>query len=58
MKSTFVFGAVTSLQLMDKDRVILAGTAHSEIYFIDMKTFDTELLVTCHTSTIYDIAFP
>ncbi|XP_044270982.1 cilia- and flagella-associated protein 52 [Tribolium madens] len=58
LKSTNVFSAVTSLQLLKNDTVILAGTINCEIYQIDMATFNTELLVTCHTSTIYDIAFP
>ncbi|KAJ3635496.1 hypothetical protein MTP99_008401 [Tenebrio molitor] len=58
LKSTNVFGSVTSLQLMKNDTVFLAATTNSEIFSVNMDTFETELLVTCHISTIYDIAFP
>ncbi|KAJ8985900.1 hypothetical protein NQ317_010657 [Molorchus minor] len=57
LKSTHVNGSVTSIQLMDED-TILAATVNAEIYRIRMSHFVAELVVTCHTSTIYDIAFP
>jgi hypothetical protein len=42
---------------MVKDK-ILVGTIRCEMFFIDFKTFDVELITTCHTSTIYALAFP
>ncbi|KAJ8945339.1 hypothetical protein NQ318_009734 [Aromia moschata] len=56
-KSTNVNTTVTSIQLMGED-IILVATISSEIYSIRMDNFVAELIVTCHTSTIYDIAFP
>ncbi|CAG9771369.1 unnamed protein product [Ceutorhynchus assimilis] len=56
LKSTYVNTAITSLQLT-KD-YILAGTMANEIYQINMNNFNAALIVSCHTSTIYDIAFP
>ncbi|CAH1119873.1 unnamed protein product [Phaedon cochleariae] len=56
-KTTNVNGAVTSLQMIDDDTV-LAATVNAEIYAIRLDDFNAELIVTCHTSSIYDIAFP
>ncbi|GLV43741.1 uncharacterized protein CBL_06935 [Carabus blaptoides fortunei] len=57
LKSTNVRTMVTSLSRMNK-LTVLAGTVASEIFSIDVKTFEKKLLLTCHTSTIYDLAFP
>ncbi|KAF7267221.1 hypothetical protein GWI33_019550 [Rhynchophorus ferrugineus] len=57
LKSTNVNSAVTSIQVIDEDSV-LVGTAASEIYQVNLVNFNAELIVTCHTSAIYDIAFP
>ncbi|XP_012271661.1 cilia- and flagella-associated protein 52 [Orussus abietinus] len=48
---------VTSMAL-HKGEFILIGTVFCEIYQIRLSDFDMRLLVTCHTNTIYDIAFP
>ncbi|KAG8223307.1 hypothetical protein J437_LFUL001181 [Ladona fulva] len=47
---------VTSLLIMENQ--IIVGTSASEIYSIDANSFQTSLLITCHTSRIYGIAFP
>ncbi|XP_011496716.1 PREDICTED: cilia- and flagella-associated protein 52 [Ceratosolen solmsi marchali] len=52
-----VRSGVSSLVLW-KDEYIIVGTIFSEIYQIKLSNFDMRLLVTCHTATIYDIAFP
>ncbi|XP_017884404.1 cilia- and flagella-associated protein 52 [Ceratina calcarata] len=41
-----------------KNDFILVGTTLSEIYEIHLATFRLRLIITCHTSTIYDLAFP
>ncbi|XP_018331120.1 cilia- and flagella-associated protein 52 [Agrilus planipennis] len=56
LKSTNVNGTVTSLNF--SRGMLLAGTAKSEIYIINMDSFEAELIFTCHTSVIYDICFP
>ncbi|XP_017778484.1 PREDICTED: cilia- and flagella-associated protein 52 [Nicrophorus vespilloides] len=58
IKTTNVKHAVTTLVLKDKGTCILAGTLNCEVFSIDMKTFETKLIITCHTSTIFDTAFP
>uniref|UniRef100_A0AAR5QBT5 Cilia- and flagella-associated protein 52 n=2 Tax=Dendroctonus ponderosae TaxID=77166 RepID=A0AAR5QBT5_DENPD len=58
LKSTNVNSAVTSIQLMKNDAIILVGTAASEIYEVNLTDFHAKLILTCHTSAIYDIAFP
>ncbi|XP_060519945.1 cilia- and flagella-associated protein 52 [Cylas formicarius] len=57
LKSAHVNNAVTSIQLRGEDH-ILVGTAVSEIYSVDLNTFSAELIVTCHTSAIFDVTFP
>ncbi|XP_001607842.2 cilia- and flagella-associated protein 52 [Nasonia vitripennis] len=52
-----VRSAVTSMILW-KNEFVIVGTALSEIYQVKLSDFDMRLLVTCHTSTIYDVAFP
>ncbi|XP_018568693.1 cilia- and flagella-associated protein 52 [Anoplophora glabripennis] len=58
LKSTNVNSSITSIQLMEQETKILAATTNSEIYVIRMDDFRGELVVTCHTSAIYDVAFP
>ncbi|KAG5873676.1 hypothetical protein JTB14_017153 [Gonioctena quinquepunctata] len=57
LKSTSVNSGVTSLQILDQ-KTVLAATVSSEIYLIQLDNFHAQLMVTCHTSSIYDIAFP
>ncbi|XP_043464838.1 cilia- and flagella-associated protein 52-like isoform X1 [Leptopilina heterotoma] len=52
-----VGNAVSSMVLYKNDYVLI-GTTLCEIYQIKLKDFDMRLLVTCHTNTIYSIAFP
>ncbi|XP_014217506.1 cilia- and flagella-associated protein 52-like [Copidosoma floridanum] len=52
-----VRSAVTSM-IFWKNEFIVVGTILSEIYQIKLSDFDMRLLVTCHTATIYDVAFP
>ncbi|KZC13749.1 WD repeat-containing protein 16 [Dufourea novaeangliae] len=52
-----VCGTVTSM-IKYKDDFILVGTSQCEIYEIQVSSFRTRLLLTCHTSSIYDLAFP
>lgn len=57
LKSTNVNSAVTSIQLLN-DNTILVATAASEIYEVDLVDFQAKLVVTCHSDAIYDVAFP
>ncbi|XP_053987938.1 cilia- and flagella-associated protein 52 isoform X2 [Hylaeus volcanicus] len=52
-----VCGPVTSM-IRYKHNLILVATALCEIYEMELSSFHTRLLVTCHTSSIYDLAFP
>ncbi|XP_072398730.1 cilia- and flagella-associated protein 52 [Diabrotica undecimpunctata] len=56
-KTTNVNAAISAIQLID-DNTILVGTLNSEIYTINLSEFKARLVVTCHTSTIHDVAFP
>lgn len=56
IKTASVVSTITSTQKL-KDE-LLVGTIQCELYVINMKTFTVKLMVTCHTSTIYDVAFP
>ncbi|XP_031845942.1 cilia- and flagella-associated protein 52 isoform X2 [Nomia melanderi] len=52
-----VGGTVTSM-VSCKNHFILVGTSQCEIYEIQLASFRTRLIVTCHTSSIYGLAFP
>lgn len=52
-----VCSAVTSM-VLHKNEFVLLGTSWCEIYQIQLSNFHMRLLVTCHTSCIYSIAFP
>lgn len=41
-----------------KNDFILVGTALCEIYEIELTKFHMRLIVTCHTNSIFDVAFP
>lgn len=56
LKSAAVDSSVTSIQLM-KD-VVLVGTVNCELFTIRIDDFDVTCLFTCHTSVVYDLAFP
>lgn len=57
LKRVKVNGAVSSLQLMGCDFVLI-GTESCEIYSMQLPGLQLKLLKTCHTSTVFDIAFP
>lgn len=57
LKSTNLKSSVTSLQMF-RENTILAGTGNCEIFMIDFSTFEIDLVVTCHNSAIYCVAFP
>ncbi|XP_076240954.1 cilia- and flagella-associated protein 52 [Calliopsis andreniformis] len=52
-----VCATVTSM-VPYNDNFILVGTTLCEIYEIEISSFHTRLLITCHTSPIYGLAFP
>lgn len=56
LKSANVDSSVTSVQLMKN--VILVGTINCELFTIRTEDFDVTCLFTCHTSVVYDLAFP
>ncbi|XP_025199645.1 cilia- and flagella-associated protein 52-like [Melanaphis sacchari] len=57
IKSANVDSSVTSIQLMD-DGVVLVGTVDCELFAVRARDFDVTCLFTCHTSVVYDLAFP
>lgn len=57
VKSANVDSSVTSIQLMD-DGVVLVGTVNCELFAVRAHDFDVTCLFTCHTSVVYDLAFP
>lgn len=62
LKTTNVDSSVTSIQLMKNKNggrcVMLVGTVNCELFAIRMDDFDVTCLFTCHTSVVYDLAFP
>ncbi|XP_011860734.1 PREDICTED: cilia- and flagella-associated protein 52 [Vollenhovia emeryi] len=52
-----VCSAVTSIVLY-RNEFVLVGTSWCEIYQIQLSDFHMRLLVTCHISCIYSVAFP
>ncbi|XP_050540995.1 cilia- and flagella-associated protein 52 [Daktulosphaira vitifoliae] len=56
LQSTNVDSTVTSIQLMKN--VILVGTINCELFTINIEDFEVTCLFTCHTSVVYDLAFP
>ncbi|XP_015380086.1 PREDICTED: cilia- and flagella-associated protein 52-like [Diuraphis noxia] len=57
VKSANVDSSVTSIQLMN-DGVVLVGTVNCELFAVRAHDFDVTCLFTCHTSVVYDLAFP
>ncbi|XP_066999965.2 cilia- and flagella-associated protein 52 [Anabrus simplex] len=56
LKTAKLDDGITSLNIMGKN--ILVGTINCEIYTINLDTFHVMLHITCHTHSIFDIAFP
>ncbi|KAF5305612.1 hypothetical protein FQR65_LT07692 [Abscondita terminalis] len=57
LKTTNLKSSITSIQIF-REKTILAGTENCEIFSIDLESFEPKLVVTCHSSTIYCVAFP
>ncbi|XP_022914302.2 cilia- and flagella-associated protein 52 [Onthophagus taurus] len=57
LKSTKINGIPTSFNIFQNDQLFV-GTNCCELYSINLTTFQTVLLITCHKSTIFDVAFP
>lgn len=58
VKSARVGSAVTSIQPMKSHNVLLVGTVECELYAIGAECYDVVRMFTCHTSIVYDLAFP
>lgn len=58
LKRKKVNGCVSSLVEHSCRSAVLIGTDASEIYELNAYTFEIQLVITCNTSTIYDIVFP
>lgn len=58
VKSAHVGSTVTSIQLMKNRNVLLVGTIECELYTIGTECYDVVRMFTCHTSIVYDLAFP
>lgn len=58
LKSTRINGMVTSIQKINNEELLMAGTIKCELYLISLKDLSFALLITCHTSAIYDLTFP
>ncbi|KAL1117056.1 hypothetical protein AAG570_004384, partial [Ranatra chinensis] len=56
IRTCSVGSLVTSLQMLKKQLIV--GTLRCEVFLVDFKTFEVSLILTCHTSAIYDLAFP
>ena len=57
VRSKKLSGAVTSLAKLD-DETFLVGCKSGDIFQLQLLTFETVLLSTCHTGNIEDIVFP
>ncbi|CAH1391738.1 unnamed protein product [Nezara viridula] len=57
VKHAEVGSFVTSMQLQGKNKVLI-GTIKCEMFIMDLDEFQPKLIISCHTSTIFDIAFP
>ncbi|XP_066909450.1 cilia- and flagella-associated protein 52 isoform X2 [Halyomorpha halys] len=57
VKHAEVGSFVTSMQLQGKNNVLI-GTIQCEMFVMDLSEFKPKLIISCHTSTIFDIAFP
>ncbi|XP_022177285.1 cilia- and flagella-associated protein 52-like [Myzus persicae] len=55
--SADVESTVTSIQLMG-NHTVLAGTVNCELFTLSVATFAVTRMFTCHTSAVYDLAFP
>ncbi|XP_051157858.1 cilia- and flagella-associated protein 52 isoform X2 [Leptopilina boulardi] len=51
-------GSAVSSMVLYKNDYVLIGTTLCEIYQIKLNDFNMRLLISCHTNTIYSIAFP
>lgn len=56
LKSANVESFVTSIQMMKN--TLLVGTMNCELFTINIDDFNVVRMFSCHTSVIYDLAFP
>lgn len=57
LKTADVDSSVTSIVLMDA-ALLLVGTVNCELFTIELNDFNVVRMFTCHTSVVYDLAFP
>ncbi|XP_034936102.1 cilia- and flagella-associated protein 52 [Chelonus insularis] len=57
LKTCKVQGAVTSIMQYD-EQSLLVGTSCCEICQVSLTNLRTKIIITCHTDSVYDIAFP
>ena len=57
LRSVTYHGSVTSLCLLEKG-LVLVGCASGEIHQLEILTFESSLLSTCHTGNINFLQFP
>ncbi|CAD6241390.1 GSCOCG00002716001-RA-CDS [Cotesia congregata] len=57
LKKTTVRGAVTSITWYEKNS-FLVSTSCCEIYEINSTNLKSNIILTCHTDSVYDVAFP
>ncbi|KAJ3331476.1 Cilia- and flagella-associated protein 52 [Blyttiomyces sp. JEL0837] len=57
IKSMKISGSVTSISFDSSDH-FLAGTAYSNIYYVNLSDFTASLRSTCHYAPVNDICFP
>ncbi|XP_001948904.2 cilia- and flagella-associated protein 52-like [Acyrthosiphon pisum] len=55
--SANVESTVTSIQLME-NHTVLVGTINCELFTVSVATFAVTRMFTCHTSAVFDLAFP
>lgn len=57
LKKTSVRGAVTSITWYEKNS-FLVSTSCCEIYEVNSTNLKSNIILTCHTDSVYDVAFP
>ncbi len=59
IRSTSKFpGKVTSVVVVADKKKLMVGLDNSQIYSVDMETFNSDLGGTCHSSPITSVVFP
>uniref|UniRef100_S4RY15 Cilia- and flagella-associated protein 52 n=1 Tax=Petromyzon marinus TaxID=7757 RepID=S4RY15_PETMA len=58
MQKVALEGAVTSISLRGQGHQFFAGTAVAQIYQFNLPEFTHEMIATCHSEPVNDVAFP